>query len=75
MPDAIVEAVAFHHSPWDLGLKELELPALIYLANALANGEEPRKEYLAELGVLDRLGAWRKIAEERRLQFQREQPD
>lgn len=75
MPDAIVEAVAFHHSPWDLGLKEMELPALIYLANALANQEEPRKEYLAELGVLDRLGTWRKMAEERRIQFQREQPD
>lgn len=75
MPDSVIEAVAFHHTPWALGLNGMELPALIYIANALAHGRKMNMDYLSELGLVDRVGTWRKIAAERTLQFEREQRD
>jgi HD-like signal output (HDOD) protein/CheY-like chemotaxis protein len=75
LPYSIVEAVAHHHTPTRAGLPTWDVLGAVHVASALA-GEMafPRSEahvgagmvldndYLATLGVLDNLPAWRTIA-------------
>lgn len=65
LPHAIVEAVAHHHAPSRLESSDLDPVAAVHIANALVNAHEhdPAPEpldpdYLARLGVTDRLDAW-----------------
>jgi putative nucleotidyltransferase with HDIG domain len=70
LPDPIVEAVAFHHQPSRLFGKDFCALAALHAANALVrNGSDPKEEgidieYLAALGLQDRLPAWRCCATE-----------
>jgi len=77
LPSAIVEAVGFHHTPAKVAQKGLDLPALVYVADHLAEeitGPAPHMmgvahaaidlDYLASLGVADCLAEWREIARE-----------
>jgi HD-like signal output (HDOD) protein len=67
LPAAIVEAVAFHHTPDKTGLKKCSALTAVHVANALADdtGTVPlNREYLAEIGVADRLGEWSETAAE-----------
>jgi HD-like signal output (HDOD) protein/ActR/RegA family two-component response regulator len=77
LPAPIVEAVAHHHTPYVREAAGLDPGAAVYIADRLvaehetaahlhAGTREPVDEgYLAELGVLDRLDAWRQLAAER----------
>jgi HD-like signal output (HDOD) protein len=67
MPASIVEAVAFHHSPEQSGLKQPSALTAVHVANALLS--EPgsaalNHDYLAEIGVADRLDDWQETATE-----------
>lgn len=68
----IVEAVAFHHHPARSLLQTLAPVTAVHVANALADiGEGPKEEvppnidldYLAQLGLADRLPVWRSLVE------------
>ncbi len=69
LPAPIVEAVAFHHTPQNSGLSEFGPLTAVHVANVLepelAKAEscgrpaEIDLDYLAALGVRDRLEAWR----------------
>ena len=75
LPYGIVEAVAHHHHPARSGAKSLDVVGAVHVASALVQELEPSRRpnhvdsgvvldevYLAELGVTDRLPAWREIA-------------
>lgn len=67
LPAAIVEAVAFHHTPEKSDVKEFSVLTAVHVANALA--DESRRhpvnlDYLAEIGVADRWDGWRALAAE-----------
>jgi HD-like signal output (HDOD) protein len=65
LPAAIVEAVAFHHSPEKSGLKKLSALTAVHVANALddATGTAPLNQaYLAEIGLADRISGWQETA-------------
>jgi HD-like signal output (HDOD) protein/ActR/RegA family two-component response regulator len=67
LPAAIVEAVAFHHTPEKSELKKCTALTAVHVANAFynENGIAPLNEaYLAEIGVSDRLQEWRETAAE-----------
>lgn len=67
LPAAIVEAVAFHHAPEKSDLKECSALTAVHVANALSDktgGIRLNLEYLAEIGVADRLDDWRDTAAE-----------
>lgn len=74
LPHPIVEAVAYHHAPTRLDHTELDPIAAVYIANRLiaeqqADPPGPAAEaldhdYLAALGVTDRLDSWRTLAAE-----------
>ena len=67
LPAAIVEAVAFHHTPEKSDLKKCSALTAVHVANSLADatGTAPLNlEYLAEIGVSDRLEDWRDTAAE-----------
>jgi len=67
LPAAIVEAVAFHHSPEQSDLKQCSALTAVHVANAFSNqggAEALNLEYLAEIGVADRLEDWRETAAE-----------
>jgi len=69
LPDPVVEAVAFHHSPRSCLNREFSPLTAVHVANGLAheqvsgeagNGAElVDREYLAELGLVDRLPKWK----------------
>ena len=68
IPQIIVEAVTFHHHPDQCRGESLGTPALVYVANFLAHEESGADdaerqsncgELLADLGMLERLDAWR----------------
>jgi HD-like signal output (HDOD) protein len=66
LPAPIVEAVAFHHTPERSSLREFGPLTAVHAANALeheVDGDHSllNKDYLASLGVLDRLDAWRRV--------------
>ena len=67
LPAAIVEAVAFHHTPEQSDLKKCSALTAVHVANALSQAGGPddlNLDYLAEIGVADRLDDWRKTAGE-----------
>lgn len=71
LPFSLVSAVATHHSPERLRGTQLDVPAAVYIANALAHEVTDRADpdrlnlaLLARLGVLDRLDDWRVIGHE-----------
>jgi HD-like signal output (HDOD) protein len=69
LPAAIVEAVAFHHSPQRSDLKKCNALTAVHVANALALADEGgdqvlNLDYLDEIGVSDRLDDWRDTARE-----------
>ena len=67
MPAAIVEAVAFHHTPEKSGLKKCSALTAVHVANALATNSETvplNQAYLADLGLAGRLEEWQDTAAE-----------
>ena len=69
LPASIVEAVAFHHTPEKSTHQVFSPLTAVYVANALAHEAdgEPSSlnyDYLAQIGVTDRLDAWREKAED-----------
>jgi len=67
LPAAIVEAVAFHHSPEQSDLKKCSALTAVHVANVLSQAEGAEKlnlDYLVEIGVADRLEDWRETADE-----------
>ncbi len=71
LPAAIVEAVAFHHAPAQSDLKKFSALTAVHVANALADETEAANlnlDYLAEIGVADRLEDWRETAAELELE-------
>lgn len=72
LPTNVVEAVAHHHAPWDASPETFDLPGITHVAQALVwerfgagssgerdIGELAELDYLARLGVADRLDRWR----------------
>jgi HD-like signal output (HDOD) protein/CheY-like chemotaxis protein len=67
LPVAMVEAVAFHHTPQASDLKKVNTLTAVHVANALCDESEAGNlnlEYLAEIGAADRLDDWRETAAE-----------
>ena len=67
LPASIVEAVAFHHTPEQSDLKKCSALTAVHVANALndTTGTTPlNQEYLADVGVAERLDEWRDTAAE-----------
>lgn len=72
LPHQIVEAVAHHHAPSRVGVTELDPVAAVHIANLLVGEQAPSsaddiyegldEDYLAGLGVADRLDSWRELA-------------
>lgn len=71
LPDAIVEAVAFHHRPSDSLAVEFASLTAVHVANALEHQARSGKgcvegeidlSHLGEIGLSDRLDAWRAIS-------------
>ncbi len=77
LPERIVEAVAFHHSPGSCNRTDFFALAAVHVADSLINAAKPEnaghgiyadKEYLDKLGLSGRMPDWqeccRKLAEE-----------
>lgn len=67
LPAAIVEAVAFHHTPEKSDLKQCSALTAVHVANAFYDqaGTAPvNQAYLAEIGVSDRFRDWQDTAAE-----------
>lgn len=76
LPAPIVEAAAYHHEPARVAQRGFEVVGCVYVADALLRRSVPPtpgvsddgapldEEYLASLGVADRLPEWRAIAAE-----------
>jgi HD-like signal output (HDOD) protein/ActR/RegA family two-component response regulator len=65
LPAAIVEAVAFHHTPEKSDLKKCSALTAVHVANALSSKERNGKlnlDYLTAIGVANRLDDWRDLA-------------
>ncbi len=62
VPDAIVEAVAFHHAPGLAGEPQPDLVAAIHAAGAIASDDDPTdradRGYLERAGILARFDGW-----------------
>jgi HD-like signal output (HDOD) protein/ActR/RegA family two-component response regulator len=61
LPAAIVEAVAFHHTPEKSELKQFSALTAVHVANAFLDETgtvRVNREYLAKMGVADRLEDW-----------------
>lgn len=77
LPEAVVEAVAFHHRPSAIGTAAPMIPLAVHVADALAHEVAPEHavssctpptldlECLERMGLLDQLPEWRRIAVER----------
>jgi len=71
LPAAIVEAVAFHHTPEKSDLKQCSALTAVHVANAFydESGTAPiNHAYLADLGLSDRLRDWQDTAAELQLE-------
>jgi HD-like signal output (HDOD) protein len=72
LPYPIVEAVANHHRPERVQRPELDALTAVHVANVLAHECQPdadstailNQEYVAALGLGDRLASWREQAQE-----------
>lgn len=71
LPTPVVEAVAHHHRPMRVPQDRLDAVGIVHIANCLAHRhpfraedegapphQELRAEYLADLGVLDKIDEW-----------------
>ncbi|MBN1766116.1 MAG: HDOD domain-containing protein [Sedimentisphaerales bacterium] len=68
-PHSIIEALTFHHHPGQAPVKDFSVLTVVHAANALVHetGGNPQdinnnlidSEYLAQLGLADRLDLWR----------------
>jgi HD-like signal output (HDOD) protein/CheY-like chemotaxis protein len=64
LPEAIVEAAAFHHDPAALPGNRFDLVGAVHVSVALASGRDPDDHYLRSVGLHERLRDWRKLASE-----------
>ena len=67
LPDAIVEAVAWHHNPGGCPSGAFTPLTAVHAADAIlhaSEGAEPDAEYLARLGLSDRWGEWLALREQ-----------
>ncbi len=71
LPDAIVEAVAFHHQPQYSAATGFDMMAVVHLANAMAPVKSPGRpatgspldpNYVSQLGVSEELAGWQNMA-------------
>jgi putative nucleotidyltransferase with HDIG domain len=73
LPDPLVEAIAYHHSPGDCPHREMSALTAVHAANALAEGchglegdtglaPTVDEDYLRGLGLSARLPAWQSMA-------------
>ena len=70
LPDAVTEAVAFHHHPADCPVRGMSAVALVHAADVLAYEIRPcadpepplDEEFLAAAGLAGRLAVWRELA-------------
>jgi len=62
LPNAIIEAVAFHREPWRVHPREFSAVGVAYVASCLARDLEPSGEYLTRCGVADELDDWKRYA-------------
>jgi putative nucleotidyltransferase with HDIG domain len=63
LPDSIVEAVAYHHRPEALHHPRLDAVAAVAIACGLVD-DGVDADYIASLGVTDRIDGWSAIAAE-----------
>ena len=73
LPEPIVEAVAYHHAPAHCPHPGSAMLTSLHVADALVSAKrgyetavrhpEPDQEYLAAMGLTDRLAEWRTLAE------------
>lgn len=70
LPDAIIEATAFHHAPFATSTNGLNSAGLVHIANAFANGSESLSDpqspvadlnfpYLDAIGHIGHISKWR----------------
>jgi len=74
LPDSVVEAVAYHHSPGNCPARRLGPLTAVHAANALAHESAAAKagmpisgldmEYLNQLGLAGRVPVWRELIEQ-----------
>ena len=72
LPASIVEAVAFHHTPEKSDLKKCSALTAVHVANAFYDktGTAPlNQEYLAGIGVAERLDDWQDTATELQMEM------
>jgi HD-like signal output (HDOD) protein len=62
LPNAIIEAVAFHREPWRVHPREFSAVGAAYIASCLARDVEPSGEYLTRCGVAGELDNWKSYA-------------
>ena len=62
IPNAIIEAVAFHREPWRVHPREFSAVGVAYVASCLARDVEPSNEYLARCSVAGELENWKRYA-------------
>jgi HD-like signal output (HDOD) protein len=62
LPHELVEAVAFHHRPDHAPRPALDAVAAVYIADALVRDEPLDEDYIAALGVQERVPEWRALA-------------
>jgi len=67
-PTPVVEAVAFHREPWRVHPREFGAVSVAYVASCFARNIEPSNEYLRRCGVLAELAAWKRFADELKVQ-------
>lgn len=64
LPDPIVEAVAFHRHPQNAAEGGFGLVGAVHVAASLIYDEALDEQYLRTLGLLDKVGEWRKLMHE-----------
>ncbi len=62
LPMPIIEAVAFQMQPQRSNLRSFWVTGAVHVATALVSGAAVNEEYLAKVGMLPRLDAWREQA-------------
>lgn len=64
LPMPIIEAVAFQRTPSRSSTRSFWVTGAVHVATALAADAPVDEDYLQRAGVLDRLPAWRRLADE-----------
>jgi HD-like signal output (HDOD) protein len=64
LPMPIVEAVASHHQPRKSKARGFWVGGAVHVARALIAKQEVDESYLQQVGVLDKLPAWQRLAED-----------